>query len=60
MQITHLFRDMLLGWGQLLLCMNVSSAPEDYDDTARVLNVAQQAYAVSMAARRTAPIKAPK
>ena len=57
MQITHLFWDKLHGWGQLLLCVNISPAPEDYDDTARVLSVAQQAYAIGMAPRRAAPLR---
>ena len=52
MQITHLFRNVLHARGAVLLCVNVSPAPEDYDDTARVLSVAQQAWAVSSAETR--------
>ena len=52
MQITHLFRNVLHARGAVLLCVNVSPAPEDYDDTARVLSVAQQAWAVNSAETR--------
>lgn len=39
LQVTHLFRDVLHGWGQILLSVNVSPCAKDYDETAHVLKV---------------------
>lgn len=36
-KVTHLFRDALHGWGQILLSVNVSPAAQDYDETSHVL-----------------------
>ena len=38
-KVTHLFRDALHGWGQILLSVNVSPAAADYDETCHVLKV---------------------
>ena len=38
-KITHLFRDALHGWGQILLSVNVSPVACDYDETSHVLKV---------------------
>lgn len=38
-QVTHLFRDALHGWGQVILSVNVSPVARDYDETAHVLKV---------------------
>lgn len=38
-KVTHLFRDALHGWGQVVLSVNVSPASRDYDETAHVLKV---------------------
>jgi len=57
-QVTHLFRDVLHGWGQLLLCVNVSPAARDYDETARVLRYAAVAAQVGTAARAQPPLRA--
>ncbi len=38
-KITHLFRDALHGWGQILLSVNVSPVAFDYDETSHVLKV---------------------
>jgi len=56
--VTHLFRDVLHGWGQLLLCVNVSPAARDYDETARVLRYAAVAAQVGTAARAQPPLRA--
>jgi hypothetical protein len=36
-KVTHLFRDALHGWGQVVLSVNVSPVSRDYDETAHVL-----------------------
>ena len=56
-QVTHLFRDVLHGWGQLLLCVNVSPTARDYDETARVLRYAAVAAQVGTAARAQPPLR---
>ena len=38
-QVTHLFRDVLHGWGRVLLSVNVSPCACDYDETSHVLKV---------------------
>lgn len=38
-QVTHLFRDVLHGWGRVLLSVNVSPCARDYDETSHVLKV---------------------
>ena len=38
-QVTHLFRDVLHGWGQIMLSVNVSPCAKDYDETSHVLKV---------------------
>jgi hypothetical protein len=38
-KVTHLFRDALHGWGQVVLSASVSPAAKDYDETANVLKV---------------------
>lgn len=44
-QVTHLFRDVLHGWGQILLSVNVSPCAKDYDETSHVLKVKPQPFA---------------
>lgn len=39
LQVTHLFRDALHGWGQVVLSVNVSPCAKDYDETSHVLKV---------------------
>ena len=39
LQVTHLFRDALHGWGQILLSVNVSPCAKEYDETSHVLKV---------------------
>ncbi len=36
-KVCHLFRDVLHGWGRILLSVNVSPCAADYDETSRVL-----------------------
>jgi hypothetical protein len=55
--VTHLFRDVLHGWGQILLCVNVSPTSRDYDETARVLRYAALAAQIGVAARAAAPLR---
>ena len=55
--MTHLFRDVLHGWGQILLCVNVSPAARDYDETARVLRYAALATQIGTAARADPPLR---
>ncbi|BDA50338.1 probable Kinesin-like protein KIF22 at N-terminal half [Coccomyxa sp. Obi] len=55
--VTHLFRDVLHGWGQILLCVNVSPAACDYDETARVLRYAALATQIGTAARAEPPLR---
>eukprot|EP00884_Botryococcus_braunii_P003070 jgi/Botrbrau1/12764/Bobra.0238s0003.1 len=59
-KVTHLFRDVLHGWGQILLCVNVSPTSRDYDETARVLRYAAMAAQIGVAARAEAPLRALK
>ncbi|KAK9917104.1 hypothetical protein WJX75_000928 [Coccomyxa subellipsoidea] len=56
-KVTHLFRDVLHGWGQILLCVNVSPAARDYDETARVLRYAALATQIGTAARAEPPLR---
>lgn len=35
----HLFRDVLHGWGRILLSVNVSPCSVDYDENSHVLKV---------------------
>jgi len=50
-QVTHLFRDVLHGWGRVLLVTNVSAAAADYDETVAVLKYAALASTISTVAR---------
>lgn len=43
LQVTHLFRDALHGWGQVVLSVNVSPCAKDYDETTHVLKVGSSA-----------------
>jgi hypothetical protein len=38
-KVTHIFRDVLHGWGRLVLSVCVSPNAADYDETHRVLKV---------------------
>jgi hypothetical protein len=57
MQVTHLFRDVLHGWGQILLAVCASPAARDYDETARVLRYAALATQIGTAARAQPPLR---
>jgi hypothetical protein len=46
-KITHLFRDALHGYGNVVLSVNVSSSPSDFDETLRVLKYAVTASQIS-------------
>ena len=50
-KITHLFKSALHGWGRIMLCVNVSAAAADYDETIHVLKYAALATQISSAAR---------
>jgi hypothetical protein len=50
-QVTHLFRDVLHGWGRVLLVTNVSASAADYDETVAVLKYAALASTISTVAR---------
>lgn len=41
-KVTHLFRDALHGWGQVVLSVNVSPCAKDYDETTHVLRVSAE------------------
>ena len=56
-QVTHLFRDVLHGWGQILLAVCASPAARDYDETARVLRYASLATQIGTAARAQPPLR---
>ena len=59
-QVTHLFRDMLHGWGSVLLAVCASPAARDYDETVRVLRYASLASQIGTAARAEPPLRALK
>ncbi|KAF5827861.1 kinesin motor domain-containing protein, partial [Dunaliella salina] len=48
-KITHLFKDVLHGWGHLVLSVCVSPVAGDFDETAHVLRYAALATNISMA-----------
>eukprot|EP00873_Tetraselmis_striata_P027299 jgi/Tetstr1/447563/TSEL_034942.t1 len=54
-KVTHIFRDVLHGWGRLVLSVCVSPAAADYDETHRVLKYAQLATQISQLSRAEAP-----
>lgn len=54
-RVTHLFRDVLHGWGRVLLSVNVSPCARDYDETSHVLKYAAMATQIGNAARLDAP-----
>ena len=60
LQITHILRDLLHGWGTILFCVNVSPAAPDYDTTAGVLQYAAMATHIGNAARAEAPKRVKK
>lgn len=41
-KVTHIFRDVLHGWGRLVLSVSVSPSASDYDETHNVLKVRKQ------------------
>lgn len=55
-KVTHLFRDALHGYGRLVLSVNVSPSPHDFDETLRVLKYAIAASHISM----SCPLHPPK
>ncbi|KAK9805478.1 hypothetical protein WJX72_000545 [[Myrmecia] bisecta] len=59
-KVTYLFRDVLHGWGQILLSVNVSPNAKDYDETTHVLKYAALAAQIGTAARLEAPARALK
>ncbi len=38
-KVTHIFRDVLHGWGRLVLSVSVSPGASDYDESHNVLKV---------------------
>lgn len=50
-QVTHIFRDVLHGWGRVVLVTNVGSSPHDYDETVNVLKYAAIASTISTVAK---------
>ena len=58
MQLTHLLRDVLHGWGQLLMCVNVSPTATDFEATVDTLRYATLARRIGTAARVQPPARA--
>lgn len=56
LQVTHLFRDVLHGWGQIMLSVNVSPCAKDYDETSHVLKVPHPSH-FSCACAATPPTR---
>ncbi|KAK9840849.1 hypothetical protein WJX84_010041 [Apatococcus fuscideae] len=56
-KVTHIFRDVLHGWGQILLSVNISPDAADYDETAHVLRYAALATQISNAGRARPPLR---
>ncbi|KAI3438404.1 hypothetical protein D9Q98_000836 [Chlorella vulgaris] len=54
-KVTHLFRDALHGWGQVLLSVNVSPVARDYDETSHVLKYAALATQIGTIQQAEAP-----
>ncbi|PSC76545.1 Kinesin KIF19 [Micractinium conductrix] len=54
-KVTHLFRDALHGWGQVVLSVNVSPVSKDYDETAHVLKYAALATQIGTMQQAEAP-----
>jgi len=54
-KVTHMFRDALHGYGNVVLSVNVSSAPADFDETLRVLKYAATASQIATTAAK--PVK---
>lgn len=46
-KVTHLFRDALHGFGLIMLSVNISPSPSDFDETLRVLKYAAVASHIS-------------
>ncbi len=57
MQLTHLLRDVLHGWGQLLMCVNVSPTAKDFEATVDTLRYATLARRIGTAARAQPPAR---
>ena len=55
-KITHIFRDVLHGRGQLMLMVNVSTAAGDYDETTHVLRYAALAAGVATTRSKSAAV----
>lgn len=55
-KVTHLFRDALHGHGRVVLSVNVSPSPDDFDETLRVLKYAMVASHISS----SCPVQPPK
>jgi hypothetical protein len=47
LQITHLFKHVLLGGGKLVLCVNISPAAEGFNETRRVLEFSAMAKTIT-------------
>ncbi|GAB4824165.1 hypothetical protein N2152v2_011211 [Parachlorella kessleri] len=54
-KVTHLFRDALHGWGQVILSVNVSPCAKDYDETSHVLKYAALATQIGTIQQAEAP-----
>lgn len=59
-KVTHLFRDALHGYGQVVLSVNVSPCARDYDETTHVLRYAALASQISSLRGVEAPRRAVK
>lgn len=57
-KLTHLFRDVLLGWGNFVLCVNVSPSASDFEETHHVLKYAALATSISLAPQPAALVAA--
>ncbi|KAK3246715.1 hypothetical protein CYMTET_43762 [Cymbomonas tetramitiformis] len=56
-KVTHIFRDVLHGWGKILLVVNVSPVSCDYDETVNVLKYAAIASTINTVAKlNTIPV----
>jgi hypothetical protein len=58
-QVTHLFRDVLHGWGRVLLVTNVSASAADYDETLAVLKYAVQSRRLLSSLNASSPWRLP-
>jgi len=58
-KVTHIFRDVLHGWGRLVLSVCVSPSSADFDETHNVLKYAQMATQISQLCRAAPAARPP-